>query len=61
MRHQATVMLLLNWGADPDTQTNIGKTPLMIAAGYNDTEIIRLLLEHGATVWGFKLGVKFTM
>jgi ankyrin repeat protein len=45
----ATVKKLLEYGANVDEKSN-GLTPLMIAARYNQVEIISLLLEKGADV-----------
>ncbi len=43
----ATVKKLINYGIDINQKSN-GMTPLMIAARYNQVEIINLLLEKGA-------------
>ena len=43
------VRALLEWGADPDAMTD-GGTPLLIAAGSDDSTMMRLLLDAGADV-----------
>jgi len=46
-KHQrASAAALLRLGADPDMGG--GRTPLIMAAGYGDTEMVRLLLDGGA-------------
>lgn len=45
----ATVKKMLEYGASPNELSN-GMTPLMIAARYNQAEIVKLLLEKGANV-----------
>lgn len=45
----ATVKKLIEYGASVHEKSN-GLTPLMIAARYNNVEIIKLLLEKGADV-----------
>ncbi|MFD2602713.1 ankyrin repeat domain-containing protein [Flavobacterium suzhouense] len=45
----ATVKKMLEYGASVHEKCN-GMTPLMIAARYNQSEIITLLLEKGANV-----------
>jgi len=46
-RHKRrAVATLLRLGADPDIGG--GRTPLIMAAGYGDTETVRLLLDGGA-------------
>ncbi|KAL9076029.1 MAG: hypothetical protein Q9157_003808 [Trypethelium eluteriae] len=42
--------LLLEKGADPDTCTNAGLTPLMSAARNSCVHAVRMLLEHNATL-----------
>jgi len=42
-----TVKKFIEYGADVNEKSN-GMTPLMIAARYNQVEIINLLLENGA-------------
>lgn len=42
------VKKFIEYGADVNERSN-GKTPLMLAARYNNVEIIRLLLEKGAS------------
>jgi len=42
-----TVKKFIEYGADIDQKSN-GMTPLMIAARYNQVEIIKLLLDKGA-------------
>ncbi len=46
--HTAIVKLLLEEGANPDIQNNIGWTVLIFAASKGHTAIVKLLLEHGA-------------
>lgn len=45
----ATVKKLIEYGASVHEKSN-GLTPLMLAARYNNVEIIKLLLEKGADV-----------
>ncbi|MCB4458461.1 ankyrin repeat domain-containing protein [Leisingera sp. McT4-56] len=45
--HQDAARILLENGADPNADTALG-TPLMVAAGRDRTELIQLLLDHGA-------------
>ena len=47
-----TVRLLLAKGANPNTKDELGATPLFQAASNGDrnTEVVRLLLQHGADV-----------
>jgi hypothetical protein len=47
-----TVRLLLSKGADPNSKDAAGFTPLLAAAlnGDRNTEVVRLLLHHGANV-----------
>ena len=42
--------LLLEHGADVNTRTNHGQTPLHVAAEYGRVEVVYVLLEHGANV-----------
>ncbi len=46
--HAKTVELLLDKGADVKAKTNEGKTALMIAKEKRNTEIVKLLKQHGA-------------
>ena len=53
--HTETVRLLLDHGANPNSQDKYGDTPLILAVAYGDmseesTDILRLLLDHGADV-----------
>lgn len=43
-------ILIEECGLDVNAQTNLGFTPLMIAAAYNLPECVKLLLEYGANV-----------
>ena len=43
-----SVQMLLAAGADPNASTGANGTPLMMAAGYGYTPIVRALLAHGA-------------
>lgn len=43
-----TVAALLAAGASPVASGRAGAPPIVMAAGYGQTEIVRLLLEHGA-------------
>ncbi|CAM9105331.1 unnamed protein product, partial [Sphacelaria rigidula] len=45
--------LLLNCGAFVDAQDSAGKTPLMSACGYNNTEVAKLLHDRGASTRTF--------
>ena len=47
-QQQKTVKVLLQAGADPNVQTNDGRTPLHHAAMGECAEIVTLLLEYGA-------------
>jgi serine/threonine-protein phosphatase 6 regulatory ankyrin repeat subunit A len=42
------VKLLLEKGADPNSKSNNGRTPLSYAAGYSHKAVVKLLLEKGA-------------
>src|SRR2546423_7614416 len=42
------VLALLNNGANANVAGGHGETPLIMAAGYGHTDIVRILLEHGA-------------
>ena len=44
-----TPTLLLNCGAYVDAQDSAGKTPLMSACSYNNSEVVRFLLDRGAS------------
>ena len=48
--HAETTALLLEAGADIDTQEQNGITALMLASLGGHTEIVRMLLEHGADI-----------
>lgn len=39
---------LLKAGADPNQRADGGSTALIMAAGYGNVEMVRLLLDHGA-------------
>ena len=45
------VSILINSGADINTQDNIGKTPLHYVSDHNYYEIGKLLIKHGANVF----------
>ena len=47
---KATVALLLDRGADPDVANTKGETPLMLAAGAGNEDVVKLLLKHNAQV-----------
>jgi len=42
------VLALLNNGANANSAGGLDDTPLIMAAGYGYTDIVRILLEHGA-------------
>jgi len=44
-----TVQKLISRGADVNAKSN-GMTPIMYAAKYNRTDILKLLIEHGANL-----------
>ncbi|HLG59074.1 MAG TPA: ankyrin repeat domain-containing protein [Vicinamibacterales bacterium] len=46
----SAVSALLRHGADPNRPNDLGRTALMFAANYGQTEIIRLLVKAGANV-----------
>lgn len=48
-RDQTAVAALLVAGADPNARQEGGWTPLTAAEHHGDTEIVRLLMDHGAT------------
>ena len=50
MGHMNIAMFLLQSGANPNYQTVRGETPLHLATRANQTDIIRVLLRHGAHV-----------
>jgi hypothetical protein len=45
---KAAVAALFDAGADPNERADGGSTALIMAAGYGATDIVRLLLAHGA-------------
>ena len=47
---KATVVALLNAGADVNQRGAGGRTPLMLAAGYGQTDVVKALLDRGADV-----------
>jgi len=47
--HAKTVTILIAKGADVNARDNTGWTALMVAASYNDVEIITALIAAGAT------------
>lgn len=48
-KHQlATLVALLDAGADPNRADRGGRTPLMLAAGYGYTDMVTVLMQHGA-------------
>jgi ankyrin repeat protein len=47
-RSVESVRLILEAGADPDAEQQEGWTALMVARQHDDTEIVDLLLAHGA-------------
>jgi ankyrin repeat protein len=49
-RHAATVQTLLQFGADVNAQSNLGFTPLILAACSGDVGIAQVLLNSGADV-----------
>ena len=49
-KHLLTIQLLLQNGADPNIQNELGSTPIIIASTYADKNAISLLLEYGADV-----------
>jgi hypothetical protein len=44
----ASIAALLDAGADPNAASRDGMTPLIMAAGYGYTPIVKLLLQRGA-------------
>ena len=48
--HPQLLSLLLDKGANPNEQNWFGKTPLMYAAQFNQTESASVLLAHGAQI-----------
>ena len=42
--------MLLKHGSDINAWTNDHSTPLLVAAKYRNTEVVRALLEHGTNV-----------
>lgn len=50
IRQTGTVRTLLHAGANSEQSDQQGTTPLMDAAAGAHTEVVKLLLKHGATV-----------
>ena len=50
MGHMNVVIYLIQHGANPDTTTLRGETPLHLAARANQTDVMRILLRNRATV-----------
>ena len=48
--HTEIVKRLLRHGADPNCANNAGESPLSVAAKYNFSAIVRMLLDAGADV-----------
>ena len=48
MDQEKAVMRLLTRGADPNAASPGGITPLIMAAGYGQSELVEALLHHGA-------------
>ena len=49
LHHCAHLAYLLNWGANPNESDSAGDTPLHIAARTGKTEVVKMLLENGAS------------
>ena len=47
-QHDSIMIALIEGGADLNIQDNAGNTPLMLAAKYNNSAGIQILLKHGA-------------
>ena len=47
-KHREIVAALLVAGADPNARQQGGFTPLMAAEKHDDTDMVRLLMDHGA-------------
>ncbi len=47
-KHDETVRILLDAGADPNAQNDVGRTSLMFASNYGDVAIADMLLDKGA-------------
>ncbi|XP_064632635.1 ankyrin-2-like [Lineus longissimus] len=50
LRSEIISKMLLNYGADIDTQNSKNMTPLMLCASENNLKVGKILLEHGADV-----------
>jgi len=48
--HAKTLKLLVDLGADLDTKSSVGDTPLMLAARYNHLRCVYILMSAGANV-----------
>ena len=47
------VLACLEKGTDVNTKSQIGWTALMWASQYGHDQVVRMLIEHGATKWKF--------
>ncbi|KAH7088114.1 ankyrin repeat-containing domain protein [Paraphoma chrysanthemicola] len=52
--HSQVVALLLEHGADPDSQTESSRSPLTTAADIGDVELMKMLLAAGAVLYDAK-------
>jgi len=46
-KHEAVVKLLVDKGAELDSKSNNGRTPLLLAAGEGHEAVVKLLIERG--------------
>jgi ankyrin repeat protein len=59
--HEAVVKMLLEKGADLESKSIIGKTPLSLAAANGHETVVKLMLEKGAELESMLMGTCATV